>query len=51
MLSSQDQVQERLAICDACSYLRPIVKQCAKCGCFVLGKAQFEAAKCPEGKW
>ena len=51
ILASREQAQERLEACLACPYLRPFVKLCAKCGCFVVAKTKLETAQCPEGKW
>jgi hypothetical protein len=49
--SNAETAKQRLAICLNCEHLRPFIKQCARCGCFVLGKVRLEVAKCPEGKW
>lgn len=46
--------QQRLAICDACEYLRrgPAgVKWCGKCGCVLQVKTKIPGATCPIHKW
>jgi hypothetical protein len=45
-----DQVAARLVACRTCDQLRPN-RTCAKCGCFVDGKARFRTQDCPLGKW
>jgi hypothetical protein len=49
--SDKDLVEERLAICNACEWLRPKTQRCRKCGCFMSLKTTLIQAKCPMGKW
>ena len=42
---------ERKQICMKCEHLRPRIKQCAKCGCWLPGKTRIPTARCPVGKW
>lgn len=48
---SNEIAQQRLEICKNCPFLVQFSMQCKKCGCFMNAKTQYEAAKCPEGKW
>lgn len=41
--------QDRLAICDRCSYRKGYF--CGKCGCVLAAKAEVEDEKCPVGQW
>lgn len=43
--------EERMAICDACPELIPVVKQCSICHCFMLLKTELPNASCPKGLW
>ena len=44
-------VIERMEICRVCPELRPILYQCKKCNCLMLGKTRLKEAWCPIGKW
>lgn len=48
---SEDVFNSRISICNACSDLIKLTKQCKKCGCFMAIKARLEAATCPLEKW
>ena len=43
--------QYRLSICEGCEELRPTVKTCKQCGCYMPAKSTFAAARCPLNKW
>ena len=43
--------EERMAICKNCEWLRPIINQCKKCGCFMNLKTKIKSTKCPLRKW
>lgn len=49
--SDKDIIEERLAICNTCEWLRPKTQRCRKCGCFMALKTTLLQAKCPMGKW
>jgi hypothetical protein len=49
--ANKELAKSRLDICLSCPELIKTTKQCKKCGCFMVVKAQLEAAKCPIGKW
>ncbi len=52
---TQEEIDERLAICQACPYL--IDNHCSRCGCAcvetnsMVNKLALSTEKCPEGKW
>lgn len=52
---SQAEIDERLAICQACPFLKN--NHCTKCGCAcveqnrLINKLALATEKCPEGKW
>jgi len=52
---SQAEIDERLAICQACPFLQN--NHCTKCGCAcveqnrLINKLALATEKCPEGKW
>ncbi len=54
-MRSQDEINERLAICQACPNL--VDKHCKLCGCAcvetnqVMNKLALKSEKCPIGKW
>jgi hypothetical protein len=50
-LATSGEAKRRLNICLVCEHLRPFIKQCSQCGCFVYGKVRLNNAKCPEDKW
>jgi hypothetical protein len=43
--------QARLEICNTCTSLEPITRQCLECFCFVLPKVQDLNQECPLKKW
>lgn len=48
-LASQEDVEKRVNICQACPYLKN--NRCSECGCFIALKAGLQNEKCPKGKW
>jgi hypothetical protein len=52
---TQAEIDERLAICQACPFLQN--NHCTKCGCAcveqnrLINKLALATEKCPEGKW
>ena len=54
-MATEEQIQARYAICQACEYLKN--DACTKCGCPISGKKQFISklswadSQCPVGKW
>lgn len=52
---TQNEIDERLAICQACPFLQN--DHCTKCGCAcvesnrLMNKLSLATEKCPEGKW
>ncbi|MFM5968481.1 MAG: DUF6171 family protein [Micrococcales bacterium] len=48
---TDEQKEERLAICAECPFLFKISKQCRKCGCHMPWKASLPHSTCPVGKW
>lgn len=52
---TQAEIDERLAICQACPFLKN--NHCTKCGCAcveqnrLINKLALATEKCPEGKW
>jgi hypothetical protein len=49
--SDKDLIEDRLAICNSCEWLRVKTQRCRKCGCFMTLKTTLVQAKCPLGKW
>ena len=49
--STEKLSSSRMDICKACPELIKLTSQCKKCGCFMVAKTKFEAAKCPISKW
>jgi hypothetical protein len=43
--------EQRMAICNGCEHLGPIIKVCKLCGCFMPAKTLLPFAECPVGKW
>jgi hypothetical protein len=45
--------QYRLSVCTACSYFKPISRQCGICGCFVDVKVIYAPSECAHNppKW
>lgn len=41
----------RLNICQTCSHLTKVTRQCSLCGCFVDMKTRYAKAECGDGKW
>ncbi len=51
VLCSQDIINQRLAICNACPEYISMTSQCRKCGCFMSAKSRLTTASCPIDKW
>jgi hypothetical protein len=49
--SSEQEAEDRLAICIECPRLIHSTKQCRECGCFMALKVKLKDATCPIGKW
>lgn len=55
--SSQEQINQRYAICIACEDFDKINSQCGICGCNISNKKQFlnklawSDQQCPQNKW
>ena len=49
--SDAELIEDRLAICNQCEWLRKTSQRCRKCGCFMTLKTTLKQAKCPLGKW
>lgn len=41
----------RYSLCQQCPHLRPVLKTCRQCGCFMPAKTRLMWAKCPIGTW
>jgi ADP-heptose:LPS heptosyltransferase len=50
-VASKEEQARRLAICQGCEHFRHSDGRCSKCGCGISGKAEWQAAECPIGKW
>ena len=46
-----DEVNRRLALCEACEFFKADEGRCSQCGCYMHVKARFRSAKCSKGKW
>ena len=44
-------VKSRIEICDQCTELFKLTRNCKKCGCFVDMKARLKNIECPLKKW
>ena len=51
LFASDEKVEERLKICEACEFLDKSIYRCLRCGCMMKFKAKTEVAKCPINKW
>lgn len=51
ILVTEEQFQERTAICASCPFLEKESFRCTKCGCFMKTKVAFKQTNCPENKW
>jgi hypothetical protein len=51
LLVLEDIYNERMAICNGCSYFRKDDKRCTKCGCFMEAKTRLKKTYCPIDKW
>lgn len=50
VLSSPEEIQEKLAICQSCEHLNTD-RVCTACGCGVDLKVKKRTTSCPLGKW
>ena len=50
ILSSDEEMREKLTICESCSYLDDN-RVCTACGCGVDLKVKKRTTSCPLGKW
>jgi len=50
-ITPRETAKARLDTCSACPHLRPFIKQCALCGCFVYAKVRLAQAQCPDNRW
>ena len=50
-LVSDEQYEERLAICHACDFYVRKANRCRKCGCGLRYKPRGRAFRCPVDKW
>jgi hypothetical protein len=39
--------EQRMAICNGCEHLGPIIKVCKLCGCFMPAKTMINGSTCP----
>lgn len=51
IFSSDFEKKRRYDICQACPYFFAPHSKCKKCGCNMKKKVEFNATKCPIGKW
>jgi hypothetical protein len=51
LFASEFEQQRRYDICQVCEYFYAPQAKCKKCGCFMKKKVEFNATKCPIGKW
>jgi hypothetical protein len=52
--ASDDLIESRRTICDACPHARVMVgvfQHCGLCGCLTSAKTTLASEKCPAGKW
>lgn len=55
--ATQEQVDERFAVCETCEYLIDDKMECSECGCGIksvkgpLSKLTWATSSCPKGKW
>ena len=49
--SHKELVDQRLAICNECPWLKKASMRCKQCGCFMTLKTTLLDAKCPLEKW
>ena len=48
---TDEQREERYAMCRACEHFLSTTTSCTKCGCFMAAKTYLSGAECPIGKW
>jgi len=49
--ASEDEASRRYDICESCSELIDLTKQCKQCGCIMPLKTRLQNATCPLQKW
>lgn len=49
--ASDEVIESRLNLCQACEHFKQNGSRCKLCGCFMKLKTELEKAKCPIGKW
>jgi uncharacterized paraquat-inducible protein A len=48
---SEDEIKQRLEICNSCEFFQAPSQRCKKCGCYLKWKTAWRSQKCPVGKW
>jgi hypothetical protein len=48
---TKEEKLRRLNICQTCTHLTKVTRQCSLCGCFVDAKCKYKEAECGDGKW
>lgn len=48
---SEQEFNQRMAICQGCDRYKKETNQCNECGCFLAIKAKLTGMKCPLNKW
>lgn len=48
---SDEEKENRMAICKVCEYYHEEHVRCLKCGCFLEHKSSYSASTCPINKW
>lgn len=51
IMADESKVKQRTEICYDCENLEKNNIRCKLCGCYMLTKIRFDAAKCPSNKW
>jgi uncharacterized paraquat-inducible protein A len=48
---TEAEVEELMAICEACEFMRQSDRRCSKCGCRLKAKIPWGMEHCPVDKW
>ena len=48
---TEEEANQRFAICEDCDRLLSVTKQCKECGCIMPIKVKLKLATCPLEKW
>ena len=48
---NQEEIFNRISICNSCEFFIKEDGRCVKCGCFIKLKARMRSQNCPIGKW